>query len=84
MRQRGISGNKTDESMRGPCRGSAIGIVGADDRLRLLMPLSKPCKTEGIAAIVEHGRLDLLLVTDADDRESPALLLGASLPYQQP
>jgi hypothetical protein len=70
--------------MRGPCRGSAIGIVGADDRLRLLMPLSKPCKTEGIAAIVEHGRLDLLLVTDADDRESPGLLLGASLPYQQP
>ena len=74
----------SDNYADGPRRGSAIGIVGADDRLRLLMPLSKPCKTEGIAAIVEHGRLDLLLVTDADDRESPGLLLGASLPYQQP
>ncbi len=74
----------SDNYADGPCRGSAIGIVGADDRLRLLMPLSKPCKTEGIAAFVEHGRLDLLLVTDADDRELPTLLLEASLPYQQP
>jgi hypothetical protein len=38
--------------------------------------LSGDCKDEGITASEEGDRLQLLMVTDADDRNVPALLLG--------
>lgn len=66
-----------DNYLDGPCRGSAVGVVAADGRLLSLLPLSLPCKTEGIAVTVENGVLQLLLVTDPDDRDEPALLLSA-------
>jgi hypothetical protein len=68
-----------DNYADGPCRGSAVGVVAADGQLRAVWPLSLRCKAEGIAAIVENGVLQLLLVTDPDDRAAPALLLSASL-----
>ena len=68
-----------DNYLDGPCRGSAVGVVATDGRLRTVLPLSLQCKVEGIAVIVENGTLQLLLVTDPDDREAPALLLAASL-----
>ncbi|MDR7334128.1 DUF6929 family protein [Roseateles asaccharophilus] len=68
-----------DNYADGPCGGSAVGVVAADGRLRGLWPLSLRCKAEGIAATVADGRLQLWLVTDADDRAAPALLLSASL-----
>lgn len=71
----------TDDSyLDGPCRGSAVGVVVADGRLLGVWPLSLRCKAEGIAATVENGALQLLLVTDPDDRDEAALLLSASLP----
>ncbi|WP_457423548.1 DUF6929 family protein [Roseateles sp. P5_E7] len=70
----------TDDSyLDGPCRGSAVGVVAADGRLLGMWPLSLRCKAEGIAVIVENGTLHLLLVTDPDDRDEPALLLSATL-----
>lgn len=70
----------TDDSyLDGPCRGSAVGVVAADGRLVGMWPLSLRCKAEGIAVTVENGALQLLLVTDPDDRATPALLLSASL-----
>lgn len=69
-----------DSYADGPCRGSAVGVVTADGQLRVVRRLSLPCKAEGIAATVENGVLKLLLVTDPDDRDAPALLLSASLP----
>jgi len=70
----------TDDSyLDGPCRGSVAGVVAADGRLLGVWPLSLRCKAEGIAVIVENGTLHLLLVTDPDDRDEPALLLSATL-----
>lgn len=74
----------TDDSyLDGPCRGSAVGVVAADGRLLGVWPLSLRCKAEGIAVTVENGALQLLLVTDPDDRDEPALLLSATLPDPQ-
>lgn len=68
-----------DNYADGPCRGSAVGFVGADGQLGTMLPLSLRCKAEGITASVEDGMLRLLLVTDADDPAAPALLLSATV-----
>jgi len=68
-----------DNYADGPCRGSAIGVVAADGRLLGAWRLSLRCKAEGIAVTVGNGALQLLLVTDPDDRDEPALLLSATL-----
>lgn len=73
-----------DNYADGPCRGSAVGVVAADGRLLGLQTLSLCCKAEGIAAVVEGGRLQLLMVTDADDPAAPALLLAASFEHPGP
>jgi hypothetical protein len=69
----------SDSYADGLCMGSAVGIVNADGAIRVLERLSLACKVEGIDASVNGDRLDLLMVTDADDRETPALLLSATL-----
>jgi hypothetical protein len=63
----------------GRCAGSVIGLVDAGGTIRLLERLSLTCKVEGIAASAVGGTIDLLLVTDADDRHKAALLLSAVL-----
>jgi hypothetical protein len=63
----------------GACAGSAVGIVDAGGTLSILEPLSLNCKVEGVAVSASADALDLLLVTDADDRKEPALLLAADL-----
>ncbi|TDP72275.1 DUF6929 family protein [Roseateles toxinivorans] len=68
-----------DNYADGPCRGSAVGVVAANGELRTVLPLSLRCKAEGIAVNVENGLLQLRMVTDADDPDTPALLLGATL-----
>lgn len=68
-----------DNYADGPCRGSAVGVVSADGQLLGLQTLSLRCKAEGIAVLVEAGRLQLLMVTDADDPDTPALLLAATV-----
>ena len=68
-----------DNYADGPCRGSAVGVVAADGRLLGVWPLALRCKAEGIAVTVENSALQLLLVTDPDDRDEPALLLSATL-----
>ncbi|MFG6455271.1 DUF6929 family protein [Roseateles sp. BYS96W] len=74
----------SDNYADGPCRGSAVGVVTADGQLQAVMPLSLKCKTEGIAVTVEDGRMQLLMVTDADDPDSAALLLAATLELARP
>lgn len=68
-----------DNYLDGACRGSAVGLVAADGRLRSLQPLSLRCKAEGIAVASQAGGLQLLLVTDPDDRREAALLLAVTL-----
>lgn len=63
----------------GRCVGSAIGLIDAGGTIRLLERLSLACKVEGITASAVGETIDLLLVTDADDRRQPAQLLSAEL-----
>jgi len=69
----------SDSYTDGPCLGSCIGRVDASGRLRWLRRLALSCKVEGIAAELRGNALDLLMVTDADDRRRPALLLRATV-----
>lgn len=69
----------SDNYLDGLCAGSAIGIVDAGGTIRTLEQISLTCKIEGIAASATDTSIDLLLVTDADDRGQPALLLSASM-----
>ena len=70
----------SDNYIDGFCAGSAVGIVDARGAIRTLEQTSRTCKIEGIAASATDNSIDLLLVTDADDRSQPALLLSASMP----
>ncbi|HSW07249.1 DUF6929 family protein [Aquabacterium sp.] len=63
----------------GACLGSAVGLVDAQGRLQRMEPLALRCKAEGISTRAAADGLQLLLVTDADDRSAPALLLSATL-----
>ncbi len=56
----------------GACRGAAIGVVGADDELRLMRTLSPLRKVEGIETRMVQGKVVIGMVTDADDPEQPA------------
>jgi len=70
----------TEDAYRdGPCIAAGIGIVENDGHLRSLQRLDRPYKVEGINARLDGDRLDLLLVTDADDPGIPAALLSTSI-----
>lgn len=69
----------SDTYTDGRCAGSAIGLVDAGGTIRSLQRLSLRCKVEGITASVVGQTLDVSMVTDADDRRQPALLLSASM-----
>ena len=64
----------------GPCAGSVLGLVDASGELRRLQRLAPVCKVEGVAVSSDALGLDVLLVTDADDRRQPARLLSLRLP----
>lgn len=63
----------------GRCAGSAIGHVDASGRLQRLKRLHGRHKVEGIAVAAAGPGIELRLVTDADDRSQPGLLLAATL-----
>jgi hypothetical protein len=70
----------TDSSYAdGECRGSAIGVVGADGELRALHRLVRPAKVEGVAVRVDTDGMSLCLVTDTDDPAESSSLLRARL-----
>lgn len=70
----------TDDAVHdGSCIGAAIGIADNNGGLRSLRRLDRPYKVEGIQARLDGDRLELLLVTDADNAEIPAMLLSATI-----
>jgi hypothetical protein len=69
----------TDSYVDARCAGSVVGVVSPTGELVRLRSLSLPCKVEGIAVERHEGTLELLLVTDADDRAVPSKLLSATL-----
>ncbi len=73
-----------DSYADGRCAGSAVGLVNVQGSITWQRRLARRCKTEGIALAAEPGLggvgVDVLLVTDADDRSVAAQLLVATLP----
>lgn len=63
----------------GPCVGAVIGILGTDGQVQAVHAVHPLRKIEGIHARQEGGVLQLLLVSDADDRRSPGGLFSATL-----
>ena len=61
----------------GPCNGSVIGIMDVDGLRQAQRALDTPQKVEGGAGRPRAGRLDLCLVSDADDPDQPSCLLRA-------
>lgn len=79
-----VAENVADTYHDGPCAGAALGIVALDGTVQWIDVLQPTWKIEGIAARQDGGLLQLLLVTDADDRGAPATLLRASLELRTP
>lgn len=71
----------TDDPYRdGVCVGSALAIVRRDGSVERTGLLAGACKVEGIyAAAGPDGRLDVTMVTDADQRGVPAVMLTCRL-----
>jgi hypothetical protein len=70
----------TDDNYNdGAFLGGAIGVVNRQGSICLLERIDASHKVEGISAKVDGERLQLLLVTDADDASRPAQLLSATL-----
>jgi hypothetical protein len=75
-----ITEDAPDSYADGPCGGAAIGLLGADGRLRRLEPIEPTLKIEGVAAhVADDGAIELLLVTDPDDAARPGELYAATL-----
>lgn len=71
--------NTSDSYLDGQCMGSAIGIIDHKGNLILLEPVDKKVKLEGIEAEQIDNKIDLLVVTDADNAAQPAQLYKAEL-----
>ncbi|TXH68981.1 MAG: hypothetical protein E6Q83_11730 [Thiothrix sp.] len=70
----------TDNSYAdGALIAAALGVINARGDLVYLTVLDNRYKIEGVSAKVEGDSLDLLLVTDADDPNQPAVLLQTTL-----
>lgn len=68
-----------DAYLDGRCAAAAVGVLARDGGIERLELLAGGVKPEGIVARHVDGALELLLVTDADDRAQPAQLLAVTL-----
>ena len=71
--------NTDDSYLDGTCMGSIIGVINAKGNLRSINTIDKIVKAEGVEACVIDNKVQLLLVTDADDETPPAQLYTAEL-----
>lgn len=74
-----VAENTADAYNDGVCIGSAVALLTADGGLLAMHEFATPLKVEGVAATLEADRIDLLLVTDADDPSVPAGLYQAAI-----
>jgi hypothetical protein len=68
-----------DNYQDGAFAGAALGMLDREGRLLWQQALQSAQKVEGVHAWLQDGRIELLLVTDADDVAVPALLLSAQV-----
>ena len=72
--------NTDDAYLDGKCMGSSIGIIDQQGTLQEIIPVNETVKIEGITATLNSDKVELLLVTDADDATLAAHLYSAELP----
>lgn len=68
-----------DSYADGPCIGSAVGLVSAQDDLLALHRLQPPVKVEGIDARVDEQGIAICMVTDTDNPTHSSWLYQARL-----
>ncbi|HEX2105739.1 MAG TPA: hypothetical protein VHF51_18950 [Solirubrobacteraceae bacterium] len=61
-------------------RGSVVGTIDLDGRVRRLRTIDRRFKVEGIHASLETGVMDFLFVCDQDDPNAASPLLSAAMP----
>ena len=64
----------------GEIRGSVVGTLDRDGRVRRLRMIDRRFKVEGVHASIETGVIDFLFVSDQDDPHRPSPLLCAAMP----
>jgi hypothetical protein len=74
-----VAESVADNYNDGQCVGAAVGIADLEGNVLSIEALDQPYKVEGIEAQITDGRIDLLLVTDADAAEIPARLLRVQM-----
>ena len=77
-----VAEDTNDPVNDGACVGSALGIVGADGRVRRMVSLQGAPKVEGIAVQREGNDCVVTLVTDPDDASLASQCLSVRWPMQ--
>lgn len=75
-----VAEHSADRYADGPCLGAAIAVLDRDGRVLQLHEIHPIFKIEGVHAWLEDGRIQVLMVTDADDANAPTYLLEVELP----
>ncbi len=71
------------ESEDGAIRGSVVGAIDAEGRVRRLRTIDRRWKVEGVHAAVDTGVVDFVFVCDQDDPDTPSPLLSATMPLEE-
>lgn len=79
-----VAEDTSDNVSDGACVASALGIVGADGRVRLMLRLQDAPKVEGIAVQREADDWVVTMVTDPDDAGVSAQWLTVRWPLHLP
>ena len=67
-----VAEHSADSSVDGPCLGAAIAVLDRGGRVLQLHEVQPIFKIEGVHAWLENGQIQLLMVTDADDENTPS------------
>ncbi len=71
--------NTSDAYLDGACMGSAVGVINPKGELHALHIVDGRIKLEGVEATLSDNKVNLLLVSDADNEVMPAQLYSAIL-----
>ena len=69
-----------DPDEDGTIRGSVVGTIGDDGKVRRLRTIDRKWKVEGVHAAIDTGVIDFVFVCDQDDPMVPSPLLTATMP----
>lgn len=74
------SAEESHDGGDGAIAGSALGMMAPDGDVSFIDEVDKTIKIEGLTARIEDDAIQVLMVTDADNPDTPSPLLEARLP----